>query len=98
MKVRGERTWCERCQAPEVFHDNLPILDLFLDALPAYQVAGMAGGGLMDGFDRGALPGLMDLHGIGQADRPATWEALRELEAEFRSIRAAKTAATNPKR
>jgi hypothetical protein len=96
MNVRNERTWCERCQAPEVHPDNVPLIDLFLDALPVYQLPGMAGGGLMEGFDRGAMPGLMDLHAIPADQRPAAWEAMREMEAEFRSIRAAKAPKAKP--
>lgn len=31
---------------------------------------------------------FLDLHGISIADRPETWAALREMEAELRAIRA----------
>lgn len=90
MTIRGERTWCERCQAPEVFPENLPLLDLFMDLLPAYQIpGGMGAATLQEGFDRAAVPGMMDLHAIPTAERPDTWTALRDLEAELRRIRSA---------
>ena len=92
MSIRGERTWCGKCQAPEVFPENLPILALFLDLLPAYQIAGgMGAATLQEGFDRAAVPGLMDLHGIPAPERTETWAALREMECELRRVRASKT-------
>ena len=95
MTIRGERTWCERCQAPEVFPENLPILSLFIDLLPAYRVPGAMGAAtLQEGFDRASVPGLMDLHSIPPAERAATWSSLRELESELRCIRAARSEKT----
>lgn len=87
MQIRGARTWCERCQAPEVFPENVPLVELFLDALPAYRVGGMGGGPAIEGFDRAAMPGLMALHRIAPADQPDAWDALREMETRFRQIR-----------
>lgn len=93
MTIRGERTWCGKCQAPEVFPENLPILGLFIDLLPAYQIPGAMGAAtIQEGFDRAAVPGMMDLHAIPPTERPETWAALRELELELRGIRAARAA------
>jgi hypothetical protein len=96
MTIRGERTWCAACQAPEVFPENLHVIDLFIDALPTYQVPGLQGGALQEGFDRGAVRALFDLHGIAAADAAPTWEALRELEAELRTVRTARQAQQAP--
>ncbi|WP_295400429.1 hypothetical protein [uncultured Thiocystis sp.] len=91
MDIRGQRTWCADCTAPEVLHENVPLITLFLDALPAWQGGqGLMGATLMEGFDRAQLLALMDLRGIAPADRAETWGALRDLEAEYRVIRAAK--------
>lgn len=91
MRIRGEPVWCERCTAPEVHPENVPVVHLFLDALPSYRLAGgMGATTAMEGFDRAEIVALMDLRGIAPSDRPATWDALRELEAELRAIRAAR--------
>lgn len=88
MTIRGERTWCPKCQAPEVFPENLPILGLFIDLLPSYQIpGGMGAATLQEGFDRTAVCSLFALHGLPAPQWPETWTALRELEAELRAIR-----------
>lgn len=90
MRIRGERTWCERCQAPELMAENVPLVQLFLDLLPAYRLAGGWGEStLQEGFDRTALVPLMDLHRIAPDARADAWEALRDLEAELRHVRSA---------
>ncbi|AFL75408.1 hypothetical protein [Thiocystis violascens] len=95
MDIRGQRTWCADCTAPEVLHENLPLIRLFLDALPAWQGGqGLMGATVMEGFDRTQVLALMDLSGIAPADRPDTWDALRDLEAEYRTIRASQPPAT----
>jgi hypothetical protein len=86
MEIRGEQTWCAKCQAPEVWHDNVPLIDLYLDALPAWRMTGMEHA--VEGLDRGEVLALMDLRGIAPADRAETWGALAELETETRRIRA----------
>lgn len=97
MKIRKARTWCEDCTAPEVFPENVPIVLLFLDALPAWQVAGgMGGGPLMPGFDRSQVASLMRLHGIKPKRWRKTWAAIRELEGELRGILDARRAAEAP--
>lgn len=85
MEIRGARTWCERCQAPEVWHDNLPTVELYLEALPAWRTTGMDR--LLEGFDRAEVRALMALRGIAEQDQPGTWAALAEMEQETRTIR-----------
>jgi hypothetical protein len=91
MEIRGERTWCAKCQAPEVWHRNVPTVELFLEALPAWRSTGLDR--IAEGFDRAEIAALMDLRGIPPAERPDTWAALAEMEGETRLIRAAKHAA-----
>ena len=94
MDIRGQRTWCQDCTAPVVMEENVAVITLFLDALPAWQGGqGLMGATLMEGFDRAQLLALFDLNGIQPADRPDTWDALRDLEAEYRTIRASQSAA-----
>jgi len=86
MKIRGERWWCPTCTAPEVWHSNVPTVELYLDALPAWRTGGM-GGQLLEGFDRTEIAALMEMRAV--QDRPGTWAALAGMEAETRRIRAA---------
>lgn len=89
MDIRGRRTWCADCTAPEVLAENVPLIELFLQALPAWQGGqGLMGATLMEGFDRTQVLALMDLRSIPASDRPETWSALVDLEAEYRRIRA----------
>jgi hypothetical protein len=95
MDIRGQRTWCEDCTAPVVLEENVPLITLFLDALPAWQGGqGLMGATAMEGFDRAQLLALFDLSGILPADRPDAWTALRDLESEYRTIRASQQPAT----
>ena len=92
MTIRGARTWCDKCQAPEVFPENLPLLGLFIDLLPAYQVpGGMGAATLQEGFDRAAVASMMDLHAIPPEERTATWAAVRDMESHLRIVRAKST-------
>jgi len=93
MRIRNQRIWCPTCTAPELWHSNLPLVELYLEALPAWRTAGM-GGQLMEGFDRAEIAALMDLRAI--EDRPGAWAALAEMEAETRRIRAAQAKAKQP--
>lgn len=86
MEIRGERTWCDACTAPEVWPENVPAVELFLSALPAYDAA--RPGRLVDGFQRAEVLALMELRGVPVTDRAELWEQVEELEAEFRQIRA----------
>lgn len=93
MDIRGQRTWCDGCTAPEVLPDSVPVIELFLEALPAWQGGqGLMGTTLMEGFDRCQIVALMDLRGLPPDDRPDTWAALYDLESEYRTIRAAQAA------
>lgn len=78
MQIRKERTWCPTCTAPVVEEENLPVLDMFIDALPAFRTEGH----LQAGFDRREVSELMDLHGV--EDKAGMWTALRSMESEMR--------------
>lgn len=84
MEIRGSRTWCGHCTAPELWRENLPAVELFLEALPSYEAAGR----LQEGFRRAEILALMDLRGVPHPERAALWEQVAELEAELRAIRA----------
>ena len=92
MRIRGEATWCDACQAPELWHCNVPIVELYLEALPTWRSGGLDR--ISEGFDRAELLALMTLRGV--ADPAEAWAALAELEAETRAIRAAQAAAPKP--
>jgi len=90
MEIRGSQTWCDDCTAPEVWPENLQAIELFLSALPAYQIGGGLGGAAvaLEGFDRTAVQALFRLTGQPEHQWPALWEALAEMEGEYRAIRA----------
>lgn len=91
MDIRGQRTWCKDCTAPIVLSDNVTIVTLFLEALPAYHCGqGFFGSVAVEGFDRTAILSLMELHCIAVNERVELWSALSELEDEYRRIRALK--------
>ena len=93
MDIRGQRTWCDDCTAVVVLPDNVPIIELFLEALPAWiGGSGLLGSVLMEGFDRAQILALLELRGITAKDRPDTWAALADLESDYRTIRAAQAA------
>lgn len=90
MDIRGRRTWCADCTAPVVLEENVPLITLFLDALPAWQGGqGLMGATPMEGFDRAQVLALMALRGVSVEDRQDTWAAIAEMEAEYRAIRRA---------
>lgn len=84
MNIAGERAWCGQCTAPVVLEGNVPIIGLFLDALPGWQSPGLCGGG--EGLRRAEVLALMDLHGIAPTERPEHWAAIADLEGQMRSI------------
>lgn len=88
MDIRGHRTWCDDCTAVIVLPENRPIIEIFLDALPAWQGGeGLMGSMLIEGFDRPSILALLELHCIPTEDRRDTWTAIVELESEYRVIR-----------
>lgn len=91
MDIRGTKTWCPDCTAPEVWHENLPAIERFLAALPAYR---SGDGVLIEGFDRGQVEALFALSGVPQEELPEAWDQLADMEAELRSIRRAKARAS----
>jgi hypothetical protein len=91
QQARRAATWCEACQAPEVWPENLPVLELFLQALPAYRTTGLDR--VAEGFDRAEVWRLMDLNDVPAAERGERWAALYTLEQELAGIRAAKASA-----
>lgn len=98
MDIRGQRTWCADCTAPEVWPENVPLIELFLEALPAYHGGqGFFGSSALEGFDRAGVLALMELRGVPTDERPESWRALADLEAEYRTIRAARAASDKPK-
>lgn len=84
MEIRRRRTWCPTCTAPVVYAENVAVIELFLQALPAWRTTGMER--LVEGFDRSEVWHLMQLR--GDTDPAATWAALAELEGELARIRA----------
>ena len=99
MDIRGERTWCDDCTAPVVLHENVPLIELFLEALPAYHGGqGFFGSSAMEGFDRAGVLALMELRGVPSDERPEAWRALSELEAEYRTIRAERAECTQKRK
>jgi len=99
MDIRGQRTWCDACTAPLVLHENVPVIEFFLEALPAYVGGqGLFGSSAMEGFDRAGVWALMDLRAVDPEARADLWSAIVELESEYRNIRAERTAATDTKR
>lgn len=62
----------------EVYPDNWPALWLFRDLATQWRV-GMGGA---TGLDYAALPAVMDLRGVPQAERAELFDCLQVLEAE----------------
>jgi hypothetical protein len=96
MEIRGERTWCPDCTAPRIPPAQVPLITLFLDALPAWRPSGGMVPVLMEGFDRAELRAL--IHCRRRADLPVSrrqaYAVLLEMEADYRAIRHAQTPAT----
>ena len=93
MDIRGERIWCQTCTAPEVRRENVPVIDFFLQALPAWRGGqGMMGSVAVEGFDRSEILAMMDLRCVPTEERAETWAAIADMESEYRRIRAAKSA------
>lgn len=98
MDIRGQRTWCDKCTAPVVLPENVPLIELFIEALPAYHGGqGLFGSSVTEGFDRASVLALMELRGVLSEEHPEAWRALSEMEAEYRTIRAERAERT-PKR
>lgn len=87
MEIRSRKTWCERCQAPELWPEAAATAELFLQALPAFRIAGGFASLAAEGFDRSEVLALMHLRGIRPAHRAELWEHLVALEHEYTSIR-----------
>lgn len=86
MDIRGERIWCADCTAPTVPRDQLPYIELFLAALPAWRVNSELSPALMEGFDRAQVSAQIDLTPL-PCSREQAWEALLHMERVFRVIR-----------
>lgn len=84
MEIRASREPCPTCTAPEIYPEVLPVIETFLELLPAWRTTGMDR--IAEGFDRGEVRALLDLRGV--ADQPALWAALAPLESELARIRA----------
>ena len=88
MEIRGQRTWCERCQAPRLGPDEQPAAELFMAAMPEYRInGGMGATHAQEGFSRPGVLALMQLRGIPDSERAALWSDLETLEDEYRRIR-----------
>ena len=85
QRIRSSDDWCAKCTAVALYPENLDAVLLFLEARPAWRTKGLDR--IAEGFDRAEVLALMELRGT--ADRPAAWAALRDLEGELASIRAA---------
>lgn len=81
-RIRRQNTWCPTCTAPEVLSDNVLIIDLFLASLPAWREDGP-----LAGFARAEIQAEFSLRALPVSDWPALWLALREMEAEYRTLR-----------
>lgn len=84
MDIRGERTWCDQCKAPGVHMDNVPLVELFLEALPAWRTTGMDR--ILEGFDRAEILAMMHMRGV--SDTADAWSAIALMEGELARIRA----------
>jgi hypothetical protein len=78
MEARGERTWCGQCQAPELWPENIPAVELYLAAETQWRHAGM--NGVPTGLDYAGVRAVMDLQAIPRADRPGLFADLQTLE------------------
>lgn len=87
MDIRGERRWCDDCTAPLVPLSDVPVIRLFLDALPCWRVAGGMVPVLMEGFDRGELAALIAHRELSESPAEAM-TAILDMEREYREIRA----------
>jgi hypothetical protein len=90
MDIRRERRWCDDCTAPLIPLDQVPLIQLFLDALPCWRVGGGMVPVLMEGFDRGELAVLIAHRDLSESPVEAM-SAMLDMEREYREIRAAKT-------
>jgi hypothetical protein len=82
MNQRGERTWCPSCAAPELLPGAVPVVQCFLDLLPAWR----SGQGGQPGFERSAVPAVLRLHGLASASWTTVWGHLALLERRLRVI------------
>jgi hypothetical protein len=89
MDIRGERRWCDDCTAPLVPLDHVPLIQLFLDALPCWRVGGGMVPVLMEGFDRAELAALIAHRELSESPAEAM-SALLDMEREYREIRSKK--------
>jgi hypothetical protein len=84
MEARGERTWCGQCQAPELWPENIPAVELYLAAETQWRHAGM--NGVPTGLDYAGVRALLDLWPDPAIDRPARFADLQTLEREHLRI------------
>jgi hypothetical protein len=90
MDIRGERRWCDDCTAPLVPLDQVPLIQLFLDAMPCWRVSGGMVPVLMEGFDRAELAALIAHRELSESPIEAM-TAMLDMEREYREIRLKKT-------
>ncbi len=90
MDIRRKRIWCDDCTAPLVPVAEVPIIQAFIDLLPAWRCSGGMEPVLMEGFDRAELVAVIAHSDLTCAPHEA-YRALLDMESEYREIRAAKT-------
>lgn len=82
MEARGERAWCGQCQAPELWPENLPAVELYLAAETQWRHAGM--NGVPTGLDYAGVRALLDLWPLPAAPDPQA--ALQALFADLQTL------------
>ncbi len=80
MEAREERTWCNQCQAPELWPENTAAADLFLAVETQWHRAGMEG--LPVGLNYAGVEAAMRLRG----DPPHLFDDIQALEREYLAI------------
>jgi hypothetical protein len=78
MEARDQATWCDQCQAPELWPANVASVNLYLAADTQWRYAGMDGA--RTGLDYAGVRALMSLRAIPATDRPALFADLQTLE------------------
>ena len=80
MEGRCENTWCECCEAPELWAENVASVDLYLAVDTQWHRAGMDG--TPTGLDYAGVAAAMQIRG----DPPRLFDDIQILEREFLDI------------
>jgi hypothetical protein len=78
MEARDEKTWCDQCQAPEVWSENVASVEMYRGVETQWRYAGMDGA--RTGLDNAGVRATMILRGVPNRARPALFADLQTLE------------------